>query len=168
MLACIRIMGIDPGPEKTGFVFWDGDKIVDKGNIDNEDLFEMIKHELSVGDTIFGIEQIKANGMGFGRSTALTAEWAGIFMGLILAFRPMKLQKISRQKVKHYLLGKTSGKDPEVKAAIERRYGIQGSKKEGLNPIYDVEGSGRMASHTWPAFCRCFSYRESCLDWLLS
>ena len=72
----MTIIGIDPGPEFSALVEWDGEKFIDKAYMLNVDI---LYHLSVVSPCTIGIEQIRGYGLSVGNSTFDTCFWSGKF-----------------------------------------------------------------------------------------
>ncbi len=135
------ILAIDPAPETSAFVKWDGLSILDFGmfkNIEQPDIKPDLLPDILV------IEKIESYGMAVGASVFETCIWIGRFIEKWLhgkcKEKPWVL--LPRREVKLHLCGSARAKDSNVRTAILDRFG--GKKKaigNKLNPglLYGVK-----------------------------
>lgn len=72
----MTIIGIDPGPEFSALVEWDGEKVINM----RYDVNAWILNSLALQrKSVIGIEQIRGYGLPAGNSTFDTCEWVGKF-----------------------------------------------------------------------------------------
>ena len=133
MMKRYTVLAIDPGPEQSAFVTWDGKEILDKGIYENHLLvryldFDDIDFNFKVHSASYKvIEKIASMGMPVGATTFETVFWTGIFaktIGLGLYSR------IPRMEVKMHLCNSSRAKDSNIRQALIDRFGVPGTKKE--------------------------------------
>jgi hypothetical protein len=147
------ILGLDPGSALSSFVVWDGEVVLQRGEMKNEDLRNLILSHSIIADEC-GIETM-VYGKRFGREIADTMLWAGRFaecwaqtVGTEPAFLP-------RPKVRKYFCP-IGGNDAMVRKAIIDAYGKPGSRnKQG--PLYGV------TRHLWQALAVAIYLHVRCL-----
>jgi|688.fasta_scaffold13059_4 hypothetical protein len=135
------ILGVDPGLEQSGFVLWDGNKIIESGVIDNEQL--RAKIETTPDSTHIVCEMIASYGMAVGRSVFETCVWIGRFMEAALR-RNLDWKCLFRQEIKIHLCHSAKAKDSNIRQALIDRFGEPGTKKNP-GPLFGVK------SHAWAA-----------------
>ena len=133
------ILAIDPGTYESGWVRFDGARVLECGIEGNEDLTG------SVGQSradVMAIEKIEAMGMAVGSSTFETVHWAG---RMHQAWRePHNVRRITRRAVKLHLCGSMRATDSNIRQALIDLLGAPGTKK-APGPTYGV------TSHAWSA-----------------
>ena len=113
-----RVLAIDPGPTESAFVLYDGERILDHGHWGNVALLNRLKQRLFGEAYVTVIEQVEAMGMSVGKSVFETVFWSGRFAQ---ASRPF--DRMPRAKVKLHLTGRRNTKDPDIRAALLKRFG---------------------------------------------
>lgn len=119
-----KIMAIDPGTFKSGYVVWDGETIHAFGKIENDVLLNMLP--TAPADRLI-IEQIKSYGNIMGQSTIDTVFWSGRFAQ---AFNgPFYL--LPRVEVKKHICHNGAAKDANITQALVDRfaYGVRNHGK---------------------------------------
>jgi hypothetical protein len=134
------VIGIDPGPEQSAFVFFDGKTVTRRGILPNS---ELEVHDLWKQKHIF-CEMIASYGMAVGASVFETCVWIGRFMAEAFSSSGRDLHRVFRKDVKLHLCNSTRAKDGNVRQALIDRLGPQGTKK-APGPTYGVR------SHEWAA-----------------
>jgi hypothetical protein len=133
----MTIFAIDPGPDMSAFVQWDGKKVIDHGHVPNAEM-----RQLLIGrdyDEV-AIEMVASYGMAVGASVFNTCLWVGRFWE-IARKEPMLCY---RKDIKMFLCKTMRSKDKDIRQALLNLIGPQGSKdKQG--PTYGLK------SHTWSA-----------------
>lgn len=146
------VLGIDPGPEESAWVLWNGERILEMGDVKNEDLLAALKDPVRsfniVPPDVVAIEQIR--GFGVMASDALfdTCFWSGRFYE---AFGPDRTFMIPRKEAAAHVCGVGGiSKDQFVREALIGRFGGKdkaiGTKKHP-GVLHGVSG------HRWAALC---------------
>lgn len=141
-----RIMAIDPANEQSAYVIWDGETVIEKGIVPNEQLSVII---FTNDYDKLAIEMVASYGMPVGRTVFETCVWIGRFYEL----SPLKANNISlvyRKDVKMHHCVNMRAKDSNIRQALIDKYGKTGTKKEP-NPIYQ-DSSEKMRKDIWAAF----------------
>lgn len=135
----MTILGIDPGTHESGYcLFLDG-KVITSGVMGNDDLLKVVADDNS---DVLAIEKIVSYGSAVGQETFDTCVWIGRFMQVW--GHPDDVMLIPRRMAKKQVCGPGKWGDPDVRAALIKLLGPQGSKKEP-GPTYGVK------SHAWSA-----------------
>lgn len=125
----MRLLSIDPGSYKSGYVIWDGESRLSPGIENNKGLLDIIRKEVRQLDRVV-IENIASYGRPVGRTVFDTCIWIGRFIQLWGELKDeSSLYLIERKEVKMHLCGRTASKDSDVIKAIKDRYGEKGTKK---------------------------------------
>lgn len=120
----LRILGIDPGNTKSGFVLveageHDITKVIDCGKVDNIDIFGVI----ACAEADCAIEMVAGMGMPVGQEVFDTCFWIGRFWEMAgRSDGAKKLTKIYRREEKLYLCGTLTAKDKNIRQALVDRY----------------------------------------------
>lgn len=115
-----KIMAVDPGPEMSAFVIWDGQQVVDRGICTNDVIRSMLFNVSFEADTII-LEEIECYGMPVGKTVFKTVfesgqiYWAAAFTGIDVYLLP-------RRQVKLHLCGNNRAKDGNVIQALVDRF----------------------------------------------
>jgi hypothetical protein len=143
--AVSTILALDPGTTETGWVIFDGLKVLDSGVCDNVSLLANMGGRLSSlapAPSALAIEMIASYGMAVGREVFETCVWIGRFQQAWHA--PDHVMKVYRKDVKMLLCGTPRAKDPNIRQALIDMFGPQGTKS-APGPLYGVK------SHAWAA-----------------
>jgi hypothetical protein len=135
-----RVIGLDPGPEKTAFVWFDG-RILHHGIEPNYQIIGLLGTPLATRATVY-CEMIASYGMAVGASVFETCVWIGRFRQA--AWRNDNFEFVFRRDIKLHLCNSARAKDANVRQALIDRLGPQGTKKSP-GPTYGVK------SHEWAA-----------------
>ena len=149
------VAGIDPGPEESAYVYWDGEKILMHGNMKNEHLLYVIPTEQWKQPNFIAIEQIRGFGIPAGNKLFDTCFWTGRF---VQAFGEEIARLVERKLVIAHLCGTGRvGKDQFVREALIDRIGQPGTKK-APGPTYGITG------HEWAALAVAVTFLDLLAD----
>ena len=145
----MTVIGIDPGPEVSAYVMWNGTVIMAYGKLRNFAVVELLKIKDSADHCV--IEKIASFGMPVGAEVFETVYWSGIFAH---AFGLERVSRITRLAVKNHLCHSSRAKDGKIRQALIDRFG--GEKAIGRNatpgPLYGIAGdewSALAVAVTW-------------------
>lgn len=152
------VFAIDPGPELSTAVVYDGTVICIYRDEPNLNMLSLIRH--TARGTVIAIEDIEAMGMAVGREVFETVRWTGR-MQQVAGERGMGQQAVfvPRTAVKLHLCGSRRAKDENVSIALADMLG--GSKKtakgtkKAPGPLYGIAG------HAWSALAVAVTYLET-------
>lgn len=175
----MSVIAIDPGPERSAWLVWDGkrpvelcqyDTLIVKGKkTDVPPLNSNVLRDLCDTSWIrclgkpaslprgteLAIESISAMGQRAGSEVFETAYWVGRF---VQAWAPRPFTRITRREVKMFLTGTMRSKDADVRHAIISRFGGK-EKAVGLiknpGPLYGV------VTHLWSALAVALTWEEN-------
>ncbi len=140
----MTILGVDPGPQASGVVEWDGTRVVRAtAEMPNDELRVMLLRDLSYRPLRIAIEWIQAMGMPVGQEVFLTCRFIGRLEEIADARGQVPLY-ITRPTIKTRLCGSPRAKDPNVRQALIDRLGPVGTKRQP-GPLFGV------TSHGWSA-----------------
>jgi hypothetical protein len=141
------ILGIDPGTTESGWVLFEGGRVVDSGVMTNPLMLEAIKRDDS---STLAIEMIASYGMAVGREVFDTCVWIGRFVQAWHS--PESVRLVYRKDVKLHLCGNPRAKDPNVRQALIDLFPATGGGKcpqigvkSKPGPLFGV------STHAWPA-----------------
>ena len=124
-------INIDPGPEFSAYVIWNGTRILGKGKVHNDILLKIILDwDAEVIPLV--IEQVRSYGMAVGATVFDTVFWTGRFCQ---AWRG-DFYQVPRLKVKQHLCHSSRAKDSNIIQALVDRFAYgqrnrgKGTKKE--------------------------------------
>lgn len=134
------IIGIDPGASKSGWVWWDGKEILDKGINENEDIIEILKHKWNTmrEPITLAIESMVSIPGGAGKSIVQTIEWADRFYQAW----PGEREKVPVGNVRLALCGTMCSDSADVRRVLIQRFGEPGTAKNPNPIMYGLKGSG--------------------------
>ena len=129
------IIAIDPGPELSALVIWNGTAPSLLRYAANEDIMALLRTwKTSESDCV--IEQIASYGMAVGAEVFETCVWSGRFME---AYGAERVHRITRGQVKMHLCHSMRAKDGNIRQALIDRFGKPGTKKHP-GPLLGVSG----------------------------
>lgn len=131
-----RILAIDPGPTKSAYVVWDGERVLQSGIVGNDDMLTVITRDEFETDQLV-IEQIEAMGMAVGREVFETVFWSGRFCEAWRCCQWGRWHRVTRRQVKLHLCGSMRAKDANIRQALIDKVGAPGTKK-APGPTYGI------------------------------
>ena len=136
------ILAIDPGTTESGWVEFEGGRVLASGVSNNyELLMKVFRHPAKK----LAIEMIASYGMPVGKEVFETCVWIGKFIAAFGSpLTPMHDFFVYRKDVKLHLCGTSKAKDGNIRQALIDRLGPQGTKANP-GPTYGVK------SHAWAA-----------------
>jgi len=150
----VRIVGIDPGTEKTAFVIWDTATETVIKNF--TDLNEKILADLRVAEEFEGIpviEGIQHMGMPIGKSVLMTENFIGHLQERLLDYTE-KSYLVYRGAIKCHFCGTARAQDTNIKQVLIDRFGAIGTKKEP-GKLYLIHG------HEWSALAVALYFADN-------
>lgn len=128
------ILAIDPGSFQSGYVVWDGSRVLENGVCPNDDMLVMIGNWYMWNADVLAIENVGHYGLGMpaGKDVFDTCRWIGRFTQHWLDRNPDKPRMavcILRPSVKTHLCGTPRSKDANVRQSVIDRLGKPGTKK---------------------------------------
>lgn len=156
------ILAIDPGNKQSGYVVVEHDgneivKVLDKGKINNEDIFPLFQ---SYKNYELAIEMIASYGMPVGKEIFDTCVWSGRFYETALCSGNMQnFQWIYRKDEKMILCGSMKAKDSNIIQALVDRY-APGQPNHGKGTKKAPGFFYGFAKDTWQAMAVATSYFE--------
>lgn len=144
----MKILALDPGTTKTGWVLLDDGRPIAFGVLENPLMLQEVRNTYEAD--VLAIEMIASYGMAVGREVFETCLWIGRFMQVWRD--PDSVMLIYRKDVKIFLCGTTKAKDANIRQALLDSYPATGGgstpqvgTKSQPGPLYGV------SSHVWPA-----------------
>jgi hypothetical protein len=137
----VKVLGLDPGPEQSAFVWFDGDRPGLNGIVSNEEMLALLAQAQTNRANIF-CEDIASYGMAVGASVFSTCIWIGRYWQRCVDHA--RFNRVYRRDVKLHLCNSPRAKDGNVRVALIDRIGPQGTKRQP-GPTYGIR------SHVWAA-----------------
>jgi hypothetical protein len=135
----MRLLAIDPGPEKSGYVVWELGRVVLSGHDGNDVVRSYIGHESNA----VAIEMIASYGMAVGASVFSTCVEVGRFVQLANT-QHITCSLVFRKNVKMFVCRSMKAKDGNIRQSLIDNIGPVGTKAN-QGPLYGVK------SHAWAA-----------------
>ena len=113
----MRILAIDPGTEKSGFVLFESNtkSIIESGIVENEELL----HRSTWADAdVVAIEMVKSYGMAVGDTTFETVLWVGRFIQYAVSNGIMHDKLYKKVDINPTLCFSNKAKDANIRQAI--------------------------------------------------
>lgn len=140
----VVIAAIDPGPTDSGYVRFDGERVLFSSYLPNQAVLEHLLVDKFNADRLI-IEKVVSYGMIVGAPVFETVFWSGIFAA---TFGLDRVTRLSHIEVKHHLCHSARAKDGNIRQAIIDRWGDRQKAigtKAAQGPLYGVSG------HCWSA-----------------
>ena len=155
------LLAIDPGTTQSGFVVFDGQRVIESGVHQNEEVLRLIAASQERRITSLAIEMIACYGMGVGREVFETCVWIGRFKEAWN--RPDDVRLVYRAEVKKVLCHTHMAKDANVRQAILDLYPRTGG---GATPQVGTKGKPGplygMHTHAWAALGVAITVQRQC------
>lgn len=152
----MTILAIDPGPEKSALVIYNGVKVTLAEHLSNYALLDELR-KMSAS-AVLVVEMVESFGMAVGREVFETVFWSGRFCQAFAGHH----DRIGRKDVKLHLCQSARAKDGNIRQAILDRFGGKEAalgRKATPGPLHGVSG------HCWSALAVALVYwdrRKSC------
>lgn len=119
-----NILAVDPGPEQSAYVVFDGSGVVDCGMSGNDLLLSWIypRGNIFPLTELLAIEAIESFGMPVGREVFETVFWTGRF-AQAWHERSGEFARLGRKQCKLHLCGSARAKDANVRQALIDKFG---------------------------------------------
>lgn len=140
-------IGIDPGSNESAYVMFDGQKIVEKGIVNNHSLLGKFT---IWPPAILIIEDVDCYGMPVGKDVFDTVKWIGRFLE---RWGEERTRLIVRREVRMWLCNSMKATPANVNQTLKDRFGGKGTKK---NPgrLHGIQ------THLWSALAIVTTYYE--------
>lgn len=149
------VLAIDPGPEKSAWVLYDGRRVLEAGIEPNTALRQRIHlHTIRVSVPIadfLAIENIESMGMAVGAEVFETVFWTGRFLE---RWGDLRSARVTRREVKLHLCGSMRAKDANVRQRLIDLLGAPGTKKA-------QGGTYGVTSHCWAALAVAYVWWDT-------
>ena len=143
------ILAIDPGPEKSAWVIYDGESVT--GDIiSNIEMRGVLVLRKGIDELV--IEKVESFGMAVGESVFETVFWSGRFVEAWFADCNLPVSRIGRKTIKLNLCGTYRAKDANIRQALIDRFPATGGGKTPQVGTKNCKGPlYGMRSHLWSA-----------------
>ncbi len=142
----MRVFAVDPGPEQSGLVVFDGAAVERHVTLANEDLLRQIGDRCRSSQDVLVVEQIASFGMAVGAEVFETVFWSGRFVQSWTGYRPpfMPWARVKRHEMKITLCHDSRAKDANIRQALLDRFGPGKAQAVGTKaapgPLYGMKG----------------------------
>lgn len=136
------VIGLDPGPEKSAVVVWDGSAVYQSMiyHLGNESILDWLKGPNRTWPLV--IEKVASFGMPVGAEVFETVYWSGRFAE---AYGAKNVHRLTRIQIKNHLCHSSRAKDGNIRQAIIDRCGGKDNalgRKASPGVLYGVSGDG--------------------------
>lgn len=145
----MKLLALDPGPEKTGWCIYDGKTVIYSGVTDNDTLINTMP---LLDAERLAVEGIASYGMAVGAEVFNTCIWIGRYIQQWKLANKGPHELIYRRDVKLHLCGTAKAKDANIRQAILDLFPRTGGGKTPQigtkaqpGPLYGV------STHAWAA-----------------
>jgi len=143
-----EVLAIDTGSYQSGWIVWDGSKLLDGGIDSNEEMLNIIGKYATQGSCGMAIEQVMSHGRAMGQSVIDTAYWEGRFVQEYQALSNVEALRIGRVAVRKFICYHGLAKDSEITRRLKDRFGEKPTKKNP-NPVH---GEVKLKDDMWQAW----------------
>jgi hypothetical protein len=148
-LACstglTHVFGIDPGPTASGVVWFDGREVLLAGHLDNDEILEVIDHQLPISCALV-VEKVVSYGKPVGGPTFETVFWSGRFVDRA-EVKGMTWARLAYRDCRGHFT-RASIPDRAFRELLAARFGglkVARGRKSAPGPLWAVSG------HAWDA-----------------
>lgn len=146
------MIAIDPGSERSAFVFMERGQVISASIWDNESVLLMLRD--AKGSERVVVEMVASYGMPVGREVFETCVWIGRF-----AEAAGDAEYVYRKDVKMHLCGSMRAKDSNIRQALIDRFGPSKERaignKANPGPLYGFR------KDMWQALAVAVTYEET-------
>lgn len=153
------VMAIDPGDKASAFVLWDGQLVLYKDKVSNEELLDRIRC-MNKGCHILVIEKIMSYGMPVSSTVFDTVFWSGQFYNMWTHTGGKAPIMIPRIEVKKAICHNGNAKDSNVARALVDRF-APGEPNMGKGTGKDPGFFYGFAADIWQAFALAVAYTDA-------
>lgn len=147
-------LAIDPGPEKSAIVEWDGANILLAKIEPNEVVLSILENFPTGRRTPLAIEFVESYGTIVGQTVFETVYWVGRFSQM---FGADDVHRVVRKKVRIHICGTARSGDADVRQMIIQRFGGSEKaigKKKSPGPLFEI------TTHLWAALGLAITWHD--------
>ena len=150
----MTVIGIDPGPELSAFVRWDGSRVLGHDIAPNFKLYAYLEDANPTDTAVF--EKVESFGMSVGETVFETVFETGRMYEIVNC----PARRLTRRAVKLHLCGSSRAKDTNIRAALIDRFGGTGGRRAAVGlkaspgPLYGIR------SHEWAALAVAVTWHD--------
>ncbi len=147
----MRIFAVDPGPEQSALVVFDGARVERSDTLANQVLLDLISDRRRSSQDWLVVEAVVSYGMPVGAPVFETVFWSGRFVQSWTGYRAplMPWARVGHKEAKVTLCHSMKAKDGNIRQALLDRFGPTRQQaigtKKSPGPLYGVRG------HEWSA-----------------
>lgn len=133
------VFAVDPGPEFSAYVRWNGRTVRDHGKVNNHTLLGLLSRESAAA---YVFEQVVSYGMAVGAEVFETVFWTGRFYEVAGESGEYPTFRLPRRDVKLHLCGQVRAKDINIRQALIDRFGGKAAAigtKKAQGPLYGLK-----------------------------
>lgn len=152
-----NVLAIDPGPQQSAWLFWDGQRVIKAGLEANMVVLMLLNNpeRLPVpvpSTTHLVIESVESFGMAVGMEILETVFWTGRF---VQAWGGT-YTRLGRKEIKLHLCQSVRAKDANIRQALLDRFGGKGGvgTKKRPGPLHGIK------THLWAALAAAVTWTE--------
>lgn len=154
----MNLLAIDPGPELSAFVEYDGRFVRGHGIVCNDEMLYRVGEDVPGRQLV--IEMVASYGMAVGREVFETVYWIGRFAERWIGIDSSRVaHRLVRRDVKMHLCGNNAAKDANIRAALLDKFGPGKEravgKKASPGPLYGVKAD------EWAALALAVTFAET-------
>ena len=150
-----RVFAIDPGSKESGFVRWNGEKILSAGIKENEDLLNDIRSYYEYDNLV--VEKVCNYGMAVGESVFDTVFWTGMFCNASVS----PYHRMPRMDVKMHICHSSRATDKNIVVALVDRFDrLREFGRQGKGTIKNMGPLFGFKSHMWQALALAIAWYE--------
>lgn len=159
----MRIIGLDPGNEKSAYCIIDGYSLrpLDFAKLENEALRRYLREQVTFDENDRGaIEMVASYGMAVGREVFDTCRWIGRFEETLERKLYVPPTLIYRREEKLHICHDSRAKDANIRRALIDRF-AQHDLKNGKGTKKDPDWFYGMAADCWAAYAVAITFAET-------
>lgn len=149
----MHVIGLDPGPEKSALLVWNGTGVEVTRLCPNEDILQLLSDWQHSASTLV-IEKIESFGMAVGAETFETVFWSGRFAEM---YGMHHTQRLGRKAIKIHLCGTARATDSNIRYAIMDRFG---GKDKAVGTARQMGVFYGIKSHLWSALAVAIAWHD--------
>lgn len=157
----MTVLAIDPGPEQSAWVIWNGELVSFHGKDNNDAMLHriyagywgalpMFTESVYFRPECVVFERIASYGMAVGAEVFETCVWTGRLMQQAYEMCPRggRIERLPRKDVKLHICGQARAKDSNIRQALIDRFGGKEKavgRKASRGPLYGIKDDGWQA-----------------------
>jgi hypothetical protein len=156
----MNILAIDPGNERSAWLVYDGERVIDFGITPNDELRKKTPFGRSVlAIDVAVVEMVASFGMAVGKEVFETMYWIGRFCESLSVYGIPVVERMYRMEVKQHLCHDSRAKDSNIRQALIDRFGpgqqAACGTKAAPGPLYKI------SKDVWSALAIAVTYADT-------